>query len=130
MDFTEANLDAAIRYTDSSGEHKGVVLGDGALQLVSHPDDKNHELIYWPGCCEADKKVDLRVGDAGLAIDAAASGLGRAYVPLALVQADLDAGRVKLVEGAKESNHDYWLIAPLPQWRQDKVKKLVAALTV
>lgn len=133
LDFTEANLDAAIRLSQSAGEHKGAMLGSGALVLIAHPDDKYAEdkrLIYWPGCCEADKKVDMRVGDAGLAIDAVANGLGRAYVPLALVDADVKLGRITIVKQNEViDNNDYWLIAPLPQWRQDKVKKLVAALT-
>ncbi len=133
LDFTEANLDAAIRLCQSAGEHKGVRLDSGALTLIAHPDDNDaHDkrLIYWPGCCEADKKVDIRVGDAGLAIDAVTNGLGRAFVPLALADTDIKAGRVVAVKyDEMPGNNDYWLIAPLPQWRQDKVKKLVAALT-
>jgi len=131
LDFTEANLDAAIRLTETIGEYKGVILGSGKLVLIGHPKDDNEGLIYWPGCCEADKKVDLRVADAGLAIDAVANGLGRAYVPSALVDADIQAGRVIALNSniEVESPRDYWLIAPLPQWRQDKIKKLVDALS-
>lgn len=130
LDFTEANLDAAVRFTDSPGEHKGALLGSGKLILVAKPKSKNNGLIYWPGCCEADKKVDYRVGDAGLAIDAAANGLGRAYVPAALAEADIHAGRLEIIGSSDHNeNRSYWLIAPLPQWRQNKVKNLVQALS-
>jgi LysR family glycine cleavage system transcriptional activator len=71
----------------------------------------------------------LRLADAGLAIDAAAIGLGRATVPLILAEADIANGKVRAVDTAKESDEAYWLVAPLPQWRQKKVKALVEALT-
>lgn len=130
LDFTEANLDAAVRFTQNAGEHQGVVIGSGQLVLIANPHIKNDNLIYWPGCIKADKKTDLRVGDAGLAIDAVINGLGRAYVPAALVDADVQLGRIEIIETADSyDNFDYWLIAPMPQWRQDKVKKLVAALS-
>ncbi len=129
LDFTEANLDAAIRYTDNSAEHEGVKLGSNKSLLIAHPDDDNDALIYWPGCGEADKKTDLRVGDAGLAIDAVANGLGRAYVPEMLVEGDLKSGRVVQMDSRDNMDEkSYWLIAPLPQWRQQKVKNLVEAL--
>ncbi len=130
LDFTEANLDAAIRYSDDSGEHEGVKLGSSETLLIAQPNNDNEALIYWPGCDKADKKVDMRVGDAGLAIDAVANGLGRANVPAILVENDLRSGRVIQIECHENTDAKaYWLIAPLPQWRQDKVKKLVAALT-
>jgi LysR family transcriptional regulator, glycine cleavage system transcriptional activator len=31
--------------------------------------------------------------------------------------------------GERSGAESYWLIAPLPQWRQKKVRALVAALT-
>jgi LysR family glycine cleavage system transcriptional activator len=72
----------------------------------------------------------LRLGDAGLAIDAAAIGLGEAVVPYLLATADLDAGRVRAIDNSREHELAYWLVAPLPQWRQKKVKALVEALTM
>jgi LysR family glycine cleavage system transcriptional activator len=36
---------------------------------------------------------------------------------------------VKALDNAKESQLAYWLVAPLPQWRQKKVKALVESLT-
>ena len=63
------------------------------------------------------------------AIDAAAIGLGYANVPAMLAEADIAAGRVRLVREAFAVKRGYWLVAPTPQWRQTKVKALVAALT-
>ena len=40
---------------------------------------------------------------------------------------DLANGRVTSF-GEKPSADSYWLIAPLPQWRQKKVRSLVSAL--
>ncbi len=129
LDFTEANLDAAIRYTNNSAEHKGIKLGRGKTLLIAHPNDDNDALIYWPGCSKADKKTAMRVGDAGLAIDAVSHGLGRAYVPEILVENDLSSGRVLQIESHETADEKtYWLIAPLPQWRQRKVKNLVEFL--
>ena len=68
------------------------------------------------------------IADAGLAIEAAINGFGRATVPLLLAQADIEAGRVKQVGEQQASTLGYWLIAPLPQWRQKKVKALIEAL--
>jgi LysR family glycine cleavage system transcriptional activator len=50
-------------------------------------------------------------------------------VPQLLVQADIDAGRVRPIGDAVATPLAYWLIAPLPQWRQKKVKALIEALT-
>ncbi|RYY33292.1 MAG: LysR family transcriptional regulator, partial [Sphingomonadales bacterium] len=71
----------------------------------------------------------LKVGDAGLAIDAAANGMGQACVPALLAEADLASGWVVARGEARPSPLAYWLIAPMPQWRQKKVKSLVTALT-
>jgi hypothetical protein len=40
-----------------------------------------------------------------------------------LAEADIAAGRIKAF-GEKEGAKSYWLIAPIPQWRQKKVKAL------
>jgi LysR family transcriptional regulator, glycine cleavage system transcriptional activator len=128
IDFTEANLDLAIRLTDGPGEHEGVCLAEGAMVTVAAPDGGGDTIIAWPGAPETEGAA-LRVADAGLAIDAAASGFGRATVPHLLAAADLAAGRVKAVDNARPDKLAYWLIAPLPQWRQKKVKALVEALT-
>ncbi|WP_373475486.1 LysR family transcriptional regulator [Sphingorhabdus sp.] len=129
IDFTEANLDLAIRLTDGPGEHEGVRLAEGAFVTVGAPEGGADTPISWPHCPVADGLPALRLSDAGLAIDAAAIGLGRANVPHLLAEADITAGRVKALDNAKDSRLAYWIIAPLPQWRQKKVKALVEALT-
>ena len=128
VDFTEANLDIAIRFTSGPGEHEGIRLAAGAFVTVTAPEGSNELPISWPKCPVADGLAALRLGDAGLAIDAAAIGLGKANVPMLLAQADIAAGRVRVTGDARESELAYWLVAPLPQWRQKKVKTLVEAL--
>ncbi len=128
IDFTEANLDLAIRLVEGPGDHEGVRLADGAMVTVAAPEGGGDTVIAWPGA-PLDEGAALRVADAGLAIDAAASGFGRATVPHLLAEADIAAGRVHAVDNAKPDKLAYWLIAPLPQWRQKKVRALVEALT-
>jgi LysR family glycine cleavage system transcriptional activator len=126
LDFTQANLDLAVCLSADKGEHEGLALGPATyvtVALEGAPD----RTIGWPGCPETDGDPVISVADAGLAIDAAAAGLGRATVPALLAEADIAAGRV-IALGEKEVGKSYWLIAPVPQWRQKKVKALVAAL--
>ncbi|TVV75493.1 LysR family transcriptional regulator [Sphingomonas solaris] len=127
LDFTQANLDLAIRMADGPGEHEGVALGAGGHVMVAGPDAPD-ATIGWPGFPDEDAAPILTVADAGLAIDAAAAGFGRACVPALLAEADIAAGRVVDLGGCHPSALGYWLIAPLPQWRQKKVRALVAAL--
>ncbi len=115
LDFTEANLDLAICFDSSAGVHEGVPIGPRGFVAVGEGTP-----IGWPGC-PSDESASLTVADAGLAMDAALAGLGRAVVPAMLAGAD-----VAMVEDAR----GYWLIAPLPQWRQKKVRALVEALAV
>ena len=129
IDFSEANLDLAIRLTTGPGEHEGIRLAAGAYVTVAAPEGGADTPISWPNCPVADGVAALRLADAGLAIDAAAIGLGKATVPLILAEADIASGKVRAVDNAKESDDAYWLVAPLPQWRQKKVKALVDALT-
>lgn len=129
MDFTEANLDLAIVFATSAGEHEGVQLAPGNMVLVAGPGAAGDTRIAWPGCPDSAGESALRLGDAGLAIDAAANGLGTACVPALLVEGDLAAGRVRALGDAEPSPLSYWLIAPTPQWRQKKVRALVEALT-
>lgn len=129
LDFTEANLDLALRLAEGPGEHEGIKLGEAAFITVAAVQGGQEQRIDWPGCPATSEPANIRVADAGLAIEAAANGFGRACVPLLLAQADIDAGRVRVVGDAQLSPQAYWLIAPLPQWRQKKVKALVEALT-
>ncbi len=128
LDFTQANLDLAIRWGAGPGEHEGEALESDGMVTVVAPRGGADVAIAWPGCPGGEAGSAVRVGDAGLAIDAAAAGLGRACVPELLARGDLAAGRVVMVGEARAANEGYWLVAPLPQWRQKKVKALVEAL--
>ena len=55
--------------------------------------------------------------------------LGKAMLPLLLVEDALADGRLGALVGPEEGRRAYWLVAPLPQWRQKKVKALVGFLT-
>jgi LysR family glycine cleavage system transcriptional activator len=126
LDFTQANLDVAICLAADKGEHEGVELG-GKEYVTVGVSDAPDRTIGWPGCPQ-DGEAVITVADAGLAIDAAAAGLGRATVPAMLAEADIGYGRVQDL-GRKPGDKGYWVIAPVPQWRQKKVKALVEALT-
>jgi LysR family transcriptional regulator, glycine cleavage system transcriptional activator len=128
LDFTQANLDLAVCLSSEKGEHEGVALGVAGFVTVGVEGGAD-TAISWPGCPDDEAKgAGVTVGDAGLALDAAAAGFGRATVPALLASADLASGRVTSF-GEKPSTDHYWLIAPLPQWRQKKVRALVGALT-
>lgn len=122
LDFTEANLDIALRWAADAGENEGVALGEPTLVSVGAG-----PRIAWPGD-PAEGEAALTVADAGLALDAAMAGLGQARVPALLAAQDIAAGRVAAGERTP-ADKGYWLVAPLPQWRQKKVRALVAALT-
>ena len=131
LDFTEANLDLAIRFGEGPGELEGVALGEGERVVVTPIDgDTAPAWIGWPGDAAPDgEEPSLSVADAGLAISAAAAGLGRARVPALLADAALAAGQ-RIDLGEREAcRRGYWLVAPTPQWRQKKVKALVGWLT-
>ncbi|MBO9713677.1 LysR family transcriptional regulator [Sphingomonas sp.] len=128
VDFTEANLDLAIRWGEGPGEHEGEALESEGMVTVERPGGGTDVRIAWAGCLAEDAGALVRVADAGLAIEAAAQGLGRATVPEILARADLANGRVVQVGEPRGSKLGYWLVAPLPQWRQKKVKALVDTL--
>lgn len=127
-DFTESNLDIAVRWTEGPGDLEGLPLGPARRVTVGEG-----PWIAWPGDPapqgEGGEEPPVHVGDAGLALSAAATGLGKARVPLLLAQAWHEAGRIPALGEAEDCRRGYWLVAPLPQWRQKKVKALVAALT-
>ena len=124
-DFAEANLDLAVRLADGPGELEGVALGMAASVTVG-----TGEWIGWPGePLSEDDQSPTHVGDAGQALAAAAAGMGRARVPLLLAQGWRDLGRIAGFADQAPCRRAYWLVAPLPQWRQKKVKALVAYLT-
>jgi len=125
-DFTEANLDLALRLADGPGDLQGVMIGTAEQVAVGQGD-----WISWPG--DPNPAGDgsdplVHVGDAGQAIGAAAAGLGRVRVPALLAQGWLELGRINETGAPEPSRRAYWLVAPTPQWRQKKVKALVAHL--
>jgi LysR family transcriptional regulator, glycine cleavage system transcriptional activator len=127
IDFTEANLDLAIRLMVDKGEHEGQRIGGTRFCRVVSPAGAPDRWIAWPGHLVADAAI--RVADAGLAIDAAMQGLGRALVPELLVEGALGAGALETIGEPVDQGLGYWLFAPTPQWRQAKVKRLVEALS-
>lgn len=131
IDFTEANLDLAVRWAEGPGDLEGLALGAAEMVTVAAPDaPADCPWIGWPGDpVPGGGDVGFSVGDAGTAISAARAGLGRAHVPLQLAEAPLASGRVTALGEPEPSRKGYWLVAPLPQWRQKKVKALVAALS-
>jgi len=137
LDFAEANLDLAVRWCDGPGDLEGIALGPEGTLVVAGPDvAETAPWIAWPGdpAGEVDphgegaREVHISVGDAGTAISAAAAGLGRARVPRLLGEAAVAGGRVRALGEPEPGRRGYWLVAPVPQWRQKKVRALVAAL--
>ncbi|HOB13685.1 MAG TPA: LysR family transcriptional regulator [Novosphingobium sp.] len=127
-DFTEANLDLAVRWAEGPGDLEGVALGEpGRIEVGEGC------WIAWPGDPapqdEGCESPPLTVGDAGQALAAAASGMGKARIPVLLAQSWLESGRIAALGEPAPCRHGYWLVAPSPQWRQKKVKALVAFLT-
>ena len=127
-DFTEANLDLAVRWADGPGDLEGVQLGKAERVTVGEG-----SWIAWPGDAlpagEGEEAAPLTVGDAGAALAAAAAGLGRARVPAILAARWQQQGSIAVIGEPEPCRQSYWLVAPLPQWRQKKVKALVEALT-
>lgn len=135
VDFTEANLDLAVRWAEGPGDLEGVALGAPLMVTVAAPDaPADSPWIGWPGdpapggAVAGGSDVGFSVGDAGTAISAARAGLGRAHVPYQLAQPAIASGRIIALGEPQPSRRGYWLVAPPPQWRQKKVKALVAAL--
>ena len=128
-DFTEANLDVAIRLIEGPGELEGVQLAPGARVTVAAPDG-GQGWIAWPAYPAPEgEEVVLQVGNAGQALSSALAGLGKAIMPLPLVAEALADGRLVALAGPEDCRHAYWLVAPRPQWRQKKVRALVEHLS-
>lgn len=90
-DFTEANLDLAVRWAEGPGELEGVALGT-AEQMIAGTGD----WIAWPGDPHPEGETaaapSLQAGDAGQALAAAAAGMGKARVPAQLARPGLGPG--------------------------------------
>ncbi|MGP7794561.1 LysR family transcriptional regulator [Sphingomonas sp. CLY1604] len=128
VDFTEANLDLAIRWGEGPGEHEGEALESEGMVTIAAA-GAGDAVIGWPGGPGGDGPALVRVADAGLAIDAAVAGLGRTTVSELLAARAISSGAVSVIGDPQPSRMGYWLVAPLPQWRQAKVRTLVDALT-
>ncbi|RJY08083.1 LysR family transcriptional regulator [Aurantiacibacter aquimixticola] len=128
-DFAETNLDFAVRLVDGPGDMEGVRLTDGCKVAVAAPGAPD-SWISWP-TYEAPEgaKVGLQVGNSGQALASTLAGLGRVWLPLPLVSDALAEGRLEAHSEEEDCRRAYWLVAPRPQWRQAKVKTLVAHLT-
>ncbi|WP_230291301.1 LysR family transcriptional regulator [Croceicoccus sp. Ery5] len=132
-DFTEANLDFAVRLVDSPGELEGVPLSPGKSVAVAAPGAPD-SWISWPGGPPGkhggdDAEAALRVGATGQALSAVLGGMGRAVLPLQLVEHEIETGQLIALSDVEDTRATYWLVAPRPQWRQKKVKALVDFLT-
>lgn len=127
-DFTEANMDLAVRWAEGPGDLEGIALGTAERVIAGEGD-----WIAWPGDPypggEDAGAPSLQAGDAGQALAAAAAGMGKARVPAQLALTWAGAGRGVTLTKPEPCRRAYWLVAPLPQWRQKKVKALVAFLT-
>jgi LysR family glycine cleavage system transcriptional activator len=129
VDFTEANLDLAVRLGEGPGELEGIELAP-PMRVVVAAEGAPDDWIEWPGWPVPEgKEAVLQTGNAAQALASALAGLGKAMLPLLLVQDALDDGRLKAIEGPDEGRRAYWLVAPRPQWRQKKVRTLVDFLT-
>lgn len=128
-DFTEANLDLAIRLVEGPGDLEGVQLVAGCKVCVAAP-GAPEAWISWPTYEPPEgAQVVLQVGNAGQVLSSALSGLGRAWLPLPLVSEALADGRLVALGEQEDCRRAYWLVAPRPQWRQKKVKALVEYMT-
>ncbi len=127
-DFTEANLDLAIRLVDGPGDLEGVELAP-ALRVVVGAPNGGEGWIDWPGApLPEGAEVAVKVGNAGQALSSAIAGMGRAALPFLLAEDAIRDGRLSALEGPAPGRRAYWMVAPLPQWRQKKVRALVGHL--
>ncbi len=128
-DFTEANLDVAVRLIDGPGELQGIQLAPGRSVTVAAK-GAPEVWIEWPGAnLPQGVLAAIKAGNPGHALSSAIAGMGRTVLPMPLVEEAVAAGRLEILDGPTESRRAYWLVAPMPQWRQKKVKALVAHLT-
>ncbi|MDT0575156.1 LysR family transcriptional regulator [Croceicoccus sp. F390] len=128
-DFTEANLDFAVRLAEGPGDLEGIALSPGRRIAVSAP-DAAAAWIAWPGGpAPSGVEAAIEVGATGQALSAVLGGLGRTLLPYPLVESFLKSGAMIALGEAEATNTTYWLVAPRPQWRQRKMKALVDFLT-
>lgn len=126
-DFTEANLDCAIRLADGPGDLEGIELAPATRITVAAPGAPDHWISWGPALPEG-AEARVTVSNAGQALSSALAGLGRTRLPELLVTDPIADGRLVQLEPPTQGQRAYWLVAPLPQWRQKKVKTLIAFL--
>lgn len=128
-DFTEANLDLAIRLVDGPEDLEGVQLAEAMRVTVEAPEARD-AWIDWPGASLPDGVLPcIKAGSAGQALSSALAGMGKTVLPLPLVETAIARGQLNALDEPQESRRAYWLVAPVPQWRSKKVKALVQFLT-
>ncbi|MEE4153750.1 MAG: LysR family transcriptional regulator [Erythrobacter sp.] len=127
-DFTQANLDLAIRFVTGPGELEGVQLAPALKVSVAAPEARD-AWIDWPEAALPDEvNACVTTSSAGQALSSALAGMGRTVLPLPLVERALERGALVALGDPVASRRAYWLVAPLPQWRSKKVKALVSHL--
>jgi DNA-binding transcriptional LysR family regulator len=127
-DFTEANLDIAIRLVDGTGELEGVQLSSAMRVTVAAPQHRD-AWIDWPGApLPEGTNACVKAGSPGQALASALAGMGRTVLPLALAENAIARGQLTVISGPEPSQRAYWLLAPPPQWRSRKVRALVSFL--
>ena len=100
-----------------------------ALRVVVGAPNGGEGWIDWPGApLPEGAEVAVKVGNAGQALSSAIAGMGRAALPFLLAEDAIRDGRLSALEGPAPGRRAYWLVAPLPQWRQKKVRALVGHL--
>lgn len=128
-DFTEANLDLAIRLADGPGDLEGVQLAPAMRVTVAAPEHRS-AWIDWPGMPLPDGvKPCIKAGSPGQALASALAGMGCTILPLPLAESAIAQGRLTVIDGPEPSRRSYWLLAPPPQWRSKKVRALVGYLS-
>ena len=139
-DFSEANLDLAIWLAEGPGDCPGEQISQPRWVRVAPVDAPHAEgrTIGWPGDGRSDAEGGdteggdvepcIAVGSAGQALACVIAGMGSARLPHALAVDAIGAGSVRVAEGPLDGRRSYWLVAPPPQWRQKKVRALVAYL--
>ena len=131
-DFTEANLDFAIRLVDGPGDLQGVELAAARRVTVARPaalGGAPEHWIDWGLPLQDGIAAHVTVSNAGQALSSAIAGLGRAILPELLAAEAVENGRLEVLDGPETGTRAYWLVAPTPQWRTKKVKALVDHLT-
>lgn len=127
-DFTEANLDLAVRLVDGPGELQGIQLAP-AMRVTVAAREHRDAWIEWPGMPLPDGVTPCtKAGSPGQALASALAGMGRTTLPLALAESAIAQGRLITLTDPEPAIRSYWLLAPAPQWRSKKVRALVAFL--